>query len=173
MKLIVGLGNPGKQYITTRHNIGFRVLDSLTSDWILHKRCNALIHKTDSIIYAKPQTFMNLSGQSVKNLCRFYKVSPPDIIMVYDDKDLLFGKLRWRESGSSGGHNGIKSIITELGTEAIARLKIGIAQANMQSDTANFVLAKFTSEEEQSLPNIIEQAKTRLNETINKKHPLI
>lgn len=163
MNLIIGLGNPGKHYETTRHNIGFRVLDSICSDWTLNKRCQALVCKKNDVVYAKPQTFMNVSGVSVKKLCQFFKIELKDIIVVYDDKDLPFGTLRFRTTGSSGGHNGMKSIIAELGTQDIPRLRIGIAGEATIHDTADFVLAKFTKVEEKSLPEIIEQAQHRLS----------
>ncbi|MFA5994909.1 MAG: aminoacyl-tRNA hydrolase [Patescibacteria group bacterium] len=158
MKLIVGLGNPGKQYEKTRHNIGFRVLDEICDNWTLQKSCQALICKNDTIIYAKPQTFMNLSGLAVKKLWQFYKIEIKDILVVYDDKDLPFGKLRFRTKGSSGGHNGMNSIIAELGTSEFPRLRIGIAPTDSQTiihDTADYVLAKFSKEEEKLLPEII------------------
>lgn len=159
MKLVVGLGNPGKQYTYTRHNIGFRILDSIVSDWQLMPKASALICKQGDVIYAKPQTFMNLSGASVLALIQYYKIDPLNMLVIYDDKDIPFGTLRFRATGSSGGHNGMNSIIPSLGTQEFPRLRFGIATEEMEKyDTADFVLAKFTKEEEKQLPEIIEQA---------------
>lgn len=159
MKLVVGLGNPGKQYTYTRHNIGFRILDSIVSDWQLMPKASALICKQDDVLYAKPQTFMNLSGASVLALIQYYKIDLTDMVVIYDDKDISFGTLRFRSAGSSGGHNGMNSIIGSLGVQDFPRLRIGVATEAMEKyDTADFVLAKFTKEEEKQLPEIIKQA---------------
>ncbi len=159
MKLVVGLGNPGKQYTHTRHNIGFRILDNMCSDWQLMAKASALICKQGDVIYAKPQTFMNLSGASVLALIQYYKIELPDMVVIYDDKDIPFETLRFRAMGSSGGHNGMNSIIASLGTKDFPRLRVGVATEEMEKyDTADFVLAKFTKEEEQALPDIIKQA---------------
>ncbi len=133
MKLIVGLGNPGKEYEKTRHNVGFRVADELArclgEAWSLSEKFKASLLPPTSYLLAKPQTFMNLSGQSVSSLVRFYKLDPSsDLLVISDDKDMLFGKLRLRDEGSSGGHNGLESIIEHLGTEKFHRLKIGVGQ---------------------------------------------
>lgn len=159
MKLIVGLGNPGNQYIYTRHNIGFRILDSICSDWQLMPKASASICKQGDVIYAKPQTFMNLSGASVLALMQYYKIDPLNMVVIYDDKDIPFGTLRFRSAGSSGGHNGMNSIIGSLGAQDFPRLRIGVAAEAMEKyDTADFVLAKFTKEEEKQLPEIMKQA---------------
>ncbi len=174
MKLIVGLGNPGEKYSHTRHNIGFRVLDSivneLSGNWTLMTKCSALIHKVGDSIYAKPQTFMNLSGSSVAALLHYYKIDFTDCVIVYDDKDMKFGTMRERATGSSGGHNGMNSIIGVLGTKDIARLKIGVAPADddvEMYDTADYVLGKFTKEEEKALPEIIAEAVKKLQQNKN------
>lgn len=171
MKLIVGLGNPGPQYTHTRHNIGFRVLDSMCSEWQLMTKTSALTCKVGDVMYAKPQTFMNLSGASVLALVQYYKIDLHNILVIYDDKDLPFGTLRFRTSGSSGGHNGMNSIIPSLGTQEFSRLRIGVANEEMEKyDTADFVLAKFTKEEEKGLPDIIKQAVEEVEKFVTKKH---
>ena len=162
MKLIVGLGNPGKQYEKTRHNVGFRVIDALPQQ--------------PHVIYLKPDTFMNNSGTAVKAAMRYYKISLPDVLVVFDDKDLPLGTIRFRTKGSSGGHNGVQSIIDHLGSSPFARLKIGTAPADPNEvihDTTDYVLGKFTKEEEKQLPDIIEQAAQKVKEWIRKTptHP--
>lgn len=153
MKVIVGLGNPGPQYETTRHNIGFLLLDLLADSMGLDFRpkhqgqfAQTMI-KSEKVYLLKPQTFMNLSGRSVVDLTAFYKVSPQDMLVVYDDMDLDFGKIRLRAKGSAGGHNGIKSIISELGTEEFWRLKLGIGRPPERWDAAQYVLSQFKDTE--------------------------
>lgn len=133
MKLIVGLGNPGLQYERTRHNVGFRVVDGLAEKWDLkwsERRAKAILATgtvgTEKIVLAKPLTFMNLSGESVGELARWYKVLPEDIIIIYDELDLPTGKVRLRAKGSAAGHNGMRDIITKLHTSDFPRLRIGI-----------------------------------------------
>lgn len=170
MKLVVGLGNPGKEYDHTRHNVGFRILDALCSDWVTMPKCSSLICKTEDIIYAKPQTFMNLSGKAVQELIQFYKIEMADMLVVYDDKDLPFGKLRLRTEGSSAGHNGMNSIIGMLGTQEFSRLRIGVAPADPEvsmHDTADYVLANFTAEEETNVQPIIDEARKTIESFIH------
>jgi PTH1 family peptidyl-tRNA hydrolase len=133
MKLIVGLGNPGLQYERTRHNVGFRVVDRLAEKWDLkwsERRAKAILATgtvgTEKIVLAKPLTFMNLSGESVGELARWYKVLPEDIIIIYDELDLPTGKVRLRAKGSAAGHNGMRDIITKLHTSDFPRLRVGI-----------------------------------------------
>lgn len=150
MKLIVGLGNPGKEYENTRHNIGFMVIDNYLSSASWQKKFNALytteIINNEKVIFVKPETYMNLSGNSVIEFVNFYKIEPQDILVIHDDLDLPFGKIRVKTNSSAGGHNGIKSIIDRLGTNTFARLKIGISH-NTNGDTKDFVLGKFNNEE--------------------------
>ena len=165
MHLIVGLGNPGNKYVNTRHNIGFDVVDLLTqiqpapkkSGFFSRSKSNfklkfrALILDTKlagkKVILAKPQTFMNLSGESVALLSKFYKIENKNIIVIYDDIDLPLGKIRLRPGGGAGGHNGIKSIISHIG-EDFPRVRIGIAaEKHAEFDTADYVLSKFTKQE--------------------------
>ena len=156
MKLIVGLGNPGAKYAGTRHNAGFSVIDELAErhnikvDTCKHK---ALIGKGvingEKVILAMPQTFMNLSGESVRAIMDFYKLTVDDLIVVYDDIDLDVGKIRIREKGSAGGHNGIKSIIGGLNSQSFPRVKIGVgAKPHPDYDLADWVLSNFTGPED-------------------------
>lgn len=159
MKLVVGLGNPTARYDKTRHNVGFEVIDALadkyniTLDTMKHKGMYGK-GKIDgqSVILLKPMTFMNLSGESVALVSGYYKVAPEDIIVIYDDINLDVGRLRIREKGSAGGHNGMKNIIAHLGTEEFPRLRIGVGMKPPKMDLADYVLSHF-SEEEQALMN--------------------
>ena len=166
MKLIVGLGNPGKEYVNTRHNIGFMVLDRFakTTEW--KNKWNALYTETningEKILLIKPQTYMNLSGNALINFINFYKINLEDILVIHDDLDLPVGTYRLKINSSSGGHNGIKSIIEILGTNSFARLKIGIG-SNKQIDTKDYVLGKFTKEEQE----VLEKLYPTFNEIIN------
>jgi len=145
IKLVVGLGNPGQKYEGTRHNVGFMVIDELIRQSGIslsnHLRWRAHIGKlpNSGATVMKPQTFMNLSGQSVGAAIRYYKWAPEEVLVVYDDVSLPFAHLRFRKSGSSGGHNGIKSIISHLGTDQFPRLKIGIGEMIMDNDMADEV----------------------------------
>ncbi|MAG29197.1 aminoacyl-tRNA hydrolase [bacterium] len=133
MKLIIGLGNPGKEYEKTRHNTGFRAVDVLVDkgDWKMNDKFNAEIAETkigkSKTILAKPQTFMNKSGDAVGKIARYYKIKKENILIIFDDIDLLVGTLRLRPDGSSGGHQGMQSVLTSLKSDKIARLKIGVA----------------------------------------------
>jgi peptidyl-tRNA hydrolase, PTH1 family len=154
MKLIVGLGNPGRKYDGTRHNVGFRVLDDLAArhkvEWELAPRgIEALIgrQRADGIVLAKPLTFMNLSGPAVVGLLQFYKIDVPDAFVIVDDINLELGRLRARAAGSAGGHNGLKSIIEALGTMEFARLRVGVGRGEARRDLADHVLAKFEPDE--------------------------
>ena len=156
MWLIVGLGNPGATYAHTRHNIGFDGLDALATRHQLAfrgKRANSLLaegHIADQrVALVKPQTFMNLSGQAVVALCGWYKLDPAkELLVVYDDMDLPFAKLRFRERGSAGTHNGMRSIVGQLGGNEFPRLRVGIGQAPGKMDAAAYVLSRFSKEEE-------------------------
>lgn len=163
MKLIAGLGNPGGQYAETRHNAGFLLLDCLAEELKLDFRpkFQGLVAETmmggEKVYLLKPQTFMNLSGRSIRELAQFYKIAPEDIMVVYDDMDLPIGRLRLRSSGSPGGHNGIKSTIAELGTENFWRLKVGIGRPPAGWDSARYVLASFAKEELPVLEEILDK----------------
>ena len=162
MKVVIGLGNPGKKYEKTRHNIGFIVVDSLRKKFNItdeREKFQALISEKniegEKVIFFKPQTFMNLSGNALIEIVNFYKLDPKkDIIVVYDDMSLDFGDIRIREKGSSGGHNGIKSIISHIGEEFI-RIKCGIGAK--EKDAVEHVLGEFNQTEQKDLDEILEK----------------
>ncbi len=166
MKLIVGLGNPDPSYAKTRHNFGFMVVDALAkqSDALLKKSLIAkgILAKVSiegqDCILLEPMTYMNNSGVSVKALAAKHGIEPKDILIICDDLDLDLGVMRVRPSGSAGGHNGLKSIIAHLGTNAFARMRLGVGKPPVGYDTADYVLEKFTSAEQKLLKPIIDQA---------------
>lgn len=158
MKLVVGLGNPGKQYEKTKHNIGFMVVDAI-ADSVPHtpwreeqgaEVCSITV-AGEKVLLVKPQTFMNVSGESVGPLMRYYKIDPSDVYCIYDDMDLPVGKLRIRPNGSSGGHNGIKSLISHLGTENFPRFRVGIGRPLPQWTVIDHVLAPFSEESQEKV----------------------
>lgn len=164
MKLIVGLGNPGKQYEKTRHNAGFMTINALSKKlgFSLDKsKCKAIYgiynHKGEKIIFAMPQTFMNLSGESVQSLMHFYNIDVEDLIVIHDDLDLPLGKIRLRQKGSCGGQNGMRNIIDLLGTSEIKRIRLGISN-DKQIDTVDYVLGKFSSEDYKVFENVVDKA---------------
>ena len=161
MKLIAGLGNIGDKYCFTRHNAGFMVLDKLALDndfsFREENKLKCFLAKSGDIIYIKPTTFMNLSGEAVRAVMDYYKINVKDILIVYDDIALDLGRIRFRANGSDGGHNGIKSIIKHVGTKEFDRLKIGIGpQPNIPSE--NFVLQNFPKEQLEELKEILKRA---------------
>ncbi len=169
IKLIVGLGNPGIQYSRNRHNIGFQVVDllgrrsAIALDKMQHKAMTGAgwLEKgsqRSKVILARPLTFMNNSGDAVAPLARFFQIEPADILVVADDLDLASGKLRMRKEGSSGGQNGIKSIIEKLGSPHVVRLKIGIGRPPGRMDPADYVLQNFSAEEEMIFGPLRERA---------------
>jgi PTH1 family peptidyl-tRNA hydrolase len=152
MKMIAGLGNPGRKYAGTRHNVGFDVLDFLAArhrlDWE-SAPADAMMAKwrASGALLAKPLTFMNLSGHAVGELLRYFKIDLPDLLIVVDDVNLELGRLRARAGGSAGGHNGLKSLIAQLGTEDFARVRIGVGRGDARRDLADHVLATFDPDE--------------------------
>ncbi|OGH84595.1 MAG: aminoacyl-tRNA hydrolase [Candidatus Magasanikbacteria bacterium RIFOXYA2_FULL_44_8] len=175
MKLIIGLGNPGKEYMRTRHNAGFLALDELakqlectTSDWKESKKAKALYCKTTidgtSVELLKPQTFMNDSGISVAYAAKNHNLKPTNIIVIHDDKDIPLGEYRDQTDRSAAGHNGVKSIIEHLGTQNFRRIRIGVATPEMAKydDKADFVLGKFSKEEFIILNKILSEVATKL-----------
>ena len=152
MKLIAGLGNPGRKYAGTRHNVGFEVLDLLATrhrlDWE-SAPSGAVMAKwrAAGVLLAKPLTFMNLSGHAVGELLRYFKIDCPDLLVVVDDVNLELGRLRARAAGSAGGHNGLKSVIAQLGTEEFARVRMGVGRGDNRRDLADHVLATFERDE--------------------------
>lgn len=149
MKAIVGIGNPGAEYRDTRHNIGFRVIDVLKS---------GKTGKTDKVVLKKPATFVNRTGLAVAQLIKKHKISPDAVLLVCDDVNLEFGKLRLRAKGSSGGHKGLQSVIEVLETEEFPRLRIGVKNERIPKDLAVFVLEKFSKEEEKQIGPIVQNA---------------
>jgi len=156
MKLIVGLGNPGREYRETRHNVGFMVVEEIARRYALawsqapSQVPDAFIAKrygSDPMLLAKPLTFMNLSGHAVGELLRYFKIDLPDLLIVVDDVNLELGRLRARAGGSAGGHNGLKSLIAQLGTEDFARVRIGVGRGDARRDLADHVLATFDPDE--------------------------
>ncbi|MCU9615286.1 aminoacyl-tRNA hydrolase [Caldibacillus lycopersici] len=162
MKLIVGLGNPGKQYEDTRHNIGFKVIDEISSRLNIRldeMKFNGIFGKGtingEKVILLKPLTFMNLSGESVAPLMRYYDIPVENLLVIYDELDLPVGKIRLRYKGSAGGHNGIKSIIAHVGTQEFNRIRIGIDRPEQGYPIPNYVLGKFSKEEQEVLKDSI------------------
>ena len=172
--LIVGLGNPGKQYENTRHNAGFIAVDAVAakygaefSAWQGASAVYAKVRRGDDTIYIlKPLTFMNLSGQAVSSFSRFYKIPPKDIIVIFDDMSLPLGTIRLRLKGSAGGQNGMKDIIQQLGTQDIARLRIGIGPKPDFFEGRDFVLSKFNKTEEPLLSAALESTLTAVDNII-------
>lgn len=163
MFLIVGLGNPGKKYKNTRHNVGFMTLDEIAKEnWEYSKKFKAEIQKIQllrkEVILLKPRTFMNLSGEAVNSCANFFQIPTENIWVIYDDKDLDLGDIRIRDKGSSGGHKGMESIIKSLGTQDFARFRIGIKTAELDKiPTESFVLQEFSKEEKKAIKESIEK----------------
>ncbi len=164
--LVIGLGNPGPQYEKTRHNIGFMVADVLAArvggSFKVHKRSGAEIVTgrlgNRPVVVAKPRTYMNESGRHVGPLAKFYSVSPADVIVIHDELDIDFGKIRLKLGGGEGGHNGLRSVANALGTKDFQRVRIGIGRPPGRKDPADFVLENFSAAERKELPAICEQA---------------
>ncbi len=165
MKLIVGLGNPGRRYRGTRHNIGFVVVDELArryNEELQGGPVDALIGKLRTLgegtLIAKPLTWMNLSGEAVAGLTRYFRIELPDVLVVVDDIHLPVGRLRARARGSAGGHNGLKSIIEHLGTQEFARLRVGVGRGDPRRDLADHVLATFDHDEREDVSDALTRA---------------
>ncbi len=150
MKLIVGLGNPGKEYQNTRHNVGFMVLDQYIQNDSWQKKFDGeyqiINYGEEKVLFLKPLTYMNDSGNSVIKASKYYDIALEDILVIQDDMDIEFGKYKLKKNSSSGGHNGIKSIIAALNTDSFTRLKVGISH-DKNKDTIHYVLGKFSKEE--------------------------
>jgi PTH1 family peptidyl-tRNA hydrolase len=187
MFIIIGLGNPGEKYIGTRHNIGFEFLDKLKAAWDfpdfqLEKKFNAEISKgqinKQDILLVKPQTFVNLSGQTVLKILHFYKILPENILILHDDLDLLLGSFRLAEDSRSAGHNGVQNIIDQLDTQKFKRMRIGIGlksdspedssaeSASKEQRAEIFVLQKFSAEENAQLEKIFPEVLEKIREII-------
>lgn len=164
IKIIAGLGNPGVKYDGTRHNMGFMVMDCLADKLGLVFSSSAKFHgelavkdfENERVYFIKPDTFMNLSGVSVGALAGFYKIAPQDILVVHDEMNLPFGRLKLRHDGSAGGHNGLTSVIQHLGSSKFPRLKMGIGK-KVGEDQVSHVLGRFTPEEKESLDDFVLQ----------------
>ncbi|NDG85235.1 MAG: aminoacyl-tRNA hydrolase [Proteobacteria bacterium] len=190
MKMIVGLGNPGTQYETTRHNIGFLCVDQLVEEWgargpVIKNQAQVFQTEVDGeqVLLIKPQTFMNLSGRSVAPFFTFYKCTPADLIVIHDELDVMPGEIRFKTGGSAGGHNGLKSIDECLGAgnQAYHRVRLGIGHPrnfNLRMDVADYVLGRIPDPEWDALPDLFEKAeagirlifKGKIGEAMNKFH---
>ncbi len=165
MYIIAGLGNPGKQYEHTRHNVGFEVIDRLAERMGIsmeekkHKAlCGRGVLEGEKVVLLKPQTFMNLSGESVRAAADYYKVPPQQVLVIYDDISLEPGQLRIRAKGSAGGHNGMKNIIAHLGTQEYPRVRVGIGDKPRGMDLADYVLSRFSKGEQEKMEQAFEEA---------------
>ncbi|MDD1368386.1 aminoacyl-tRNA hydrolase [Bacillus sp. MHSD17] len=165
MKLIVGLGNPGREYELTRHNIGFMAIDELAKRWNISLNeqkfkgvFGAGFVNGEKVILLKPLTYMNSSGESIRPLMEYYKIDVEDFVVLYDDLDIPVGKLRLRMKGSAGGHNGVKSTISHLGTQEFQRIRMGIDRPKNGMKVADYVLGRFTSEEIPDVNHSIKKA---------------
>ena len=173
MYLIVGLGNPGKEYENTRHNTGFEVVNKIASDHDIEISMSKFNGKYgtgtiggNKVILLEPQTYMNLSGECIKKFVDFYKLSPEQVIVVYDDVDIEMGKIRIRKEGGPGTHNGMKSIVHELQTEKFPRIRVGIGMPELNLDLMYHVLGKVREDEKEKYMQGVEKAVKALEETL-------
>ncbi len=161
-RLIVGLGNPGKDYRETRHNVGFMILDRLAererAEFRTEKSWRAEVARVGETVLCKPLTYMNLSGEAARPLAQFYKIEPAQMLVILDDMALPLGKLRLRESGSAGGHNGLQSLIEHFGTQGIPRVRVGIGAAPDAVRAVGHVLGKFATDERETLQESLDRA---------------
>lgn len=176
MKLIIGLGNPGKPYEHTRHNIGFDIIDALANKWgapLNQSKFNgmyATIHRPEGkVMLLKPLTYMNLSGECVRPMMDYFNIDVEDVIVIYDDLDLETGKLRLRQKGSAGGHNGIKSLIQHLGTQEFNRIRVGVSRPPAGVKVADYVLSKFSKEDEPIVQEAIQKSCDAVEAALSKK----
>lgn len=158
MYLIVGLGNPEEEYSKTRHNMGFNTINKLSQQYNIDVKqnkfqalCGSGIIEKEKVILLKPQTYMNLSGESIKEVVNFYNIEPKEIIVIYDDIDIEKGKIKLRKKGGAGSHNGMKSVVEELNTTDFARIRVGIGQPEFKSDMINYVIGKVPEDEQKIL----------------------
>ncbi|MDQ0233282.1 aminoacyl-tRNA hydrolase [Metabacillus malikii] len=165
MKLIVGLGNPGKQYELTRHNVGFMVIDELSKELSIpldRQKFNGVYGMGhiagEKVILLKPLTYMNLSGECIRPLMDYYEISDDELVVIYDDLDLPVGKIRLRTKGSAGGHNGIKSIILHLATQQFNRVRVGIDRPKNGMKITDYVLGRFLDEEQVEISHAIKRS---------------
>ena len=165
MYMIAGLGNPTKEYDKTRHNVGFAVIDELADHYGIdvserkHRAfCGRGVIEGQKVLLVKPQTFMNLSGESLRSVLDYYKVLPEELIVIYDDISLPPGQLRIRLKGSAGGHNGIKNIIGHLGTQEFPRIKVGVGEKPPRMDLKDYVLSRFSKGEQELMDEAFQEA---------------
>ncbi len=164
MHIVAGLGNPGAPYANTRHNVGFDAVDHLAAEYriVMNKvKHKALVGEGviqgERVLLVKPQTYMNLSGDALHEILHFYKVPPAQLVVIYDDIDLPVGKLRIRPAGSAGTHNGMRSILSRIGTEAFPRVRIGVGKPPAGWALADFVLSRFSAEERKRIDEVVER----------------
>lgn len=175
MKLIVGLGNPGKQYDKTRHNIGFEVIDYLSEhlqiplDQSKHKGIYGVGNvRGEKVFLLKPLTYMNLSGESVRPLMDYFDIALEDLIVIYDDLDLPVGRIRLRQKGSAGGHNGVKSIIAHVGSQEFNRIRVGVNRPSNGQPITDYVLSRFTKEEQDVINQVVVKCSEACEATLEK-----
>ena len=173
MYLIVGLGNPENEYAYTRHNMGFDTINQIAKNnniQITKNKfkglCESTIIQNQKVILLKPQTYMNLSGESVKEVAEFYNLKPEEIIVIYDDIDIEKGHIKIRKKGGAGSHNGMKSVVEELQSTDFARIRVGIGQPEFKSDMINYVIGKVPQEEQKILQQGVEKAAKAVEEII-------
>ena len=170
MKIIVGLGNPGKEYENTRHNIGFEIINDFLGNIIWQQNSYGYYYKEKNIIYLKPTTFMNLSGIAVNHFVKYYKIKQEDILIIHDDLDINIGLFKIKYNSSSGGHNGVQSILNSLKTSKLLRVKIGILN-NKKIDSRDYVLGMFTKKEKETINQIKDSINNIINDFILNKSP--
>jgi len=180
LKLLVGLGNPGPRYEQTRHNIGFLVVDEVARQLgarFDREKFSAKLGEAEvegeRVLLMKPLTFMNLSGEAVGPACRFYRIDPPDVIVVHDDLDLPCGQVRIKAGGGHGGHNGLKSLFAHLPSPEFLRVRVGIGRPQGGRDVTSWVLGGFAEEERAALPSVIERAASAARCLLVEKDPRI
>ena len=173
MYLIVGLGNPENEYAHTRHNMGFVTINQIAKNnniQITKNKfkglCESTIIQNQKVILLKPQTYMNLSGESVKEVAEFYNLKPEEIIVIYDDIDIEKGHIKIRKKGGAGSHNGMKSVVEELQSTDFARIRVGIGQPEFKSDMINYVIGKVSQEEQEILQQGVEKAAKAVEEIL-------
>lgn len=173
MYLIVGLGNPENEYAHTRHNMGFDTINQIAKNnniQITKNKfkglCESTIIQNQKVILLKPQTYMNLSGESVKEVAEFYNLKPEEIIVIYDDIDIEKGHIKIRKKGGAGSHNGMKSVVEELQSTNFARIRVGIGQPEFKSDMINYVIGKVSQEEQEILQQGVEKAAKAVEEIL-------